>query len=909
MGPLRKTLKTLSTAAILLPVLCGLASAQNPLTTIQDTLFNADGARYNGTLIIRWSTFDTQNPGTIIQQSKTVQVVNGNLLVQLAPNNTAQPPANLYNIFYHSDGNQQYTETWTVPPSATPLKVAQVRTGGGVGGSGGDGSAGGLTGTPESTVTNLVSDLNARPIKGPGFGTSAVAMVDQNGQIETVIGNLGDCVFVDGTTGPCTAGITLPSFVNGEVPVGPINGLNATFTLTNSPATSSLLLFRNGLLLKAGGDYSLNGSTIQFAAGSIPQLNDTLSAQYRIDPGTGITDSDLAIGPSGAPGANGCGAAGNATKSAAYQIVPADNGQLLIQTMDAGFSLPVTVPPAGWCIALLDTNNSNVTVNSSGNHINGISANYVLGSANLAYIVSDGAGYWVSAAAGGASGVFPSGSGAMKVTDGAASLVIGTSTNCVQVNGSSTPCGSLPGGANGQIQFNNNGVFGGFVPSVNGSAVSAPSTLNFVNSSSFNGLQLSFSNPAGGDVQLGATGTLNNAGLTNSSFATSVPSWLTSTTPVALGGALTLSAASGQAPHQVIGTCGTAGSFAPCSLQPGDIPTLNQNTTGTAANVTGVVARANGGLNSATPGTGLLRDGATPSASELSGDATTSGNNVVTVAKVNGVSYGVAPSNNTVPVVTSSNTVIYETVPNAALANSSITLNGQTAALGSSVNVNNSAATHTVALNQGAGNAISGAAPGTAHQVFCSNGSSSDPSFCDSRDVKIILFAAAPAGTAGAGVSYPSGQWTAAARAGTNNLGGALQAVPSTGAVLQWRMELPLDWDPSAQPYIRIEYSSGSNTSGTVIWTVASGCTKGDGSVSDDPAFHAESAFTTQAMAAANRAWSQAGQFTAVTSTNSCVPGGGIIFRAALSGTAAAAVNAWQAVVTIPTLPNAGQAE
>jgi len=909
MVTLRKTLLTLSAAAILLPVLCGIASGQNPLTTIQDTLFNADGARYNGTLIIRWSTFDTQNPGTIIQQSKTVQVVNGNLLVQLAPNNTAQPPANLYNVFYHSDGNQQYTETWTVPPSATPMKVAQVRTGGGVNSGGGDGSAGGLTGTPESTITNLVSDLNARPIKGPGFGTGAVAMVNQDGQIETVIGNLGDCVFVDGTTGPCTAGLTLPSFVNGEAPSGQINGLNATFTLANSPATSSLLLFRNGLLLKMGVDYTLNGSTIQFAASSIPQLNDTLSAQYRIDPGTGITDPGLAIGPSGAPGANGCGAAAISSKSAAYQIVPGDNGALLIQTADAGFSLPVTVPPAGWCVALLDTNNANVTVNSSGNHINGVSANYVLGSANTAYVVSDGSGYWVSAAAGGASAVFPAGTGAVKVSGGTASLVTGASTNCVEVNGDSTPCGSQPGGANGQIQFNNNGVFGGFAPAVNGSAVSAPSTLNFLNSSSFNGLQFTFSNPTGGNVQLGAIGTLNNAGLTNSSFATSAPSWLSSTTPVALGGTLTLSAAGGQAPHQVIGTCGTAAFFAPCSLQPGDIPTLNQNTTGTAANVTGVVARVNGGLNSATPGTGLLRDGATPSASELSGDAITSGSNMVTVAKVNGVSYSAAPSGNTVPVVTSSNTVTYEPVPNAALANSAVTVNGQAAALGASANVNNGAAAHTVALNQGAGNAITGAATGTAYQVFCSNGASSDPAFCDSRDVKIIPFAAAPAGAAGAGVSYASGQWAATARAGTNNFGAALQAIPSTGAALQWRMELPLDWDPAAQPYIRIEYSSGSNTSGTVIWTVSSACTKADGSVSDDPAFNAESAFASQTMAAANRAWSQTGHFTAITSGNNCVPGGGMIIRAAMSGTAAAAVNAWQAVVTIPTLPNAGQAE
>jgi hypothetical protein len=903
MGPLRKTLKTLSAAAILLPVLCGIISGQSPLTTIQDTLFNADGARYNGTLFIQWSTFDTANPGTIVQQSKSVQVVNGNLLVQLAPNNTALPPANLYKVFYQSDGDQQYTETWTVPPSEKPLKVPQVRTGAGAGSGGGDGSAGGLTGTPESSITNLVSDLNARPIKGPGFGTNAVAMINQNGQIETVVGNLGDCVFADGTTGPCTAGLTLPAFVNGEVPAGPLNGLNGTFTLANSPAESSLLLFRNGLLLKAGVDYTLTGSTIEFTQSAIPQPQDTLSAQYRIDPGTGILDPGLAIGPSGAPGANGCGAVGIASKSAAYQIAPGDNGLLIVQTADASLGLPVTVPPAGWCVALLDTNNANVTVNSSGNHINGVTGNYVLGSANTAYVVSDGEGYWISAAAGGATAVFPSGTGAVKVSAGSASLVTGASTNCVQVSGSSTPCGAPPGGADGQIQFNNGGAFGGFTPAVNGAAISTPSTLNFLNSSAFNGLQFTFSNPAGGGVQLGAAGTLNNDGLTHSSFATSTPSWLTSTPSVALGGTLTLEPAGGQAPHQVIGTCGTNTAFIPCALQPDDIPTLNQDTTGTAANVSGVVARAHGGLNSAAPGTGLLRDGTTPSASELSGDATTSGSNVVTVAKVNGVSYGAAPAANTVPVVTGTNTVTYEKVPAAALASSSLTVNGQAAALGASADVNSGAAPHSIALNQGSGNALTGAPTGTAHQVLCSNGSSSDPSFCDSRDVKIVPFAAAPAGTAGSGVSYASGQWTAAPRAGTNNRGGVLQAIPATGAELQWRMQLPLDWDTGIQPYIRIEYASASNTSGTVVWTVSSACTKGDGSVSDDPPFQAESAFAPQTMAAANRAWSQTGQFTAITSGNNCAPGAGIVIRAAVSGTAAAAINAYQAIVTIPTLP------
>lgn len=55
-----------------------------------------------------------------------------------------------------------------------------------------------------------------------------------------------------------------------------------------------------------------------------------------------------------------------------------------------------------------------------------------------------------------------------------------------------------------------------------------------------------------------------------------------------------------------------------------------------------------------------------------------------TVANVNGVAYPASPSTNKVPVVTGSNTVTYEFVPNAALANPSVTVNGTGCTLGSS---------------------------------------------------------------------------------------------------------------------------------------------------------------------------------------------------------------------------------
>lgn len=412
MRSLRKTLTALSPAILLVSVLCGIISAQSGLTTIQDTLFDADGARYNGTLNIQWSTFDTTNPGTIVQQSKTVQVANGNLMVQLAANNTATPPANVYTVLYQSDGDQQYTETWSVPFSTTPLKITQVRVGTVSGGGAASGLGGGVA-TTESQVTNLVSDLNARPIKGPGFGTNSVAVVDQNGQIETVVGNPGDCVFVDGTTGPCS-NVVLPSFVTAEIPGGAVDGTNGIFTLANAPSGTSLMLFRNGLLLNPGADYSLSGSTIQFASPAVPQPQDALVAAYRLDSGLGSSGSSNGGSGTGGTGVNGCGAVGASTKSAAYPIQTSDNGLLLIQTASANFTLPSPIPAPGWCVVLLDTNGANIAVGNNGLAINGTTANYTLNSANAVSVISDGFGYWVAGANGATGPVGPAGAtGAM----------------------------------------------------------------------------------------------------------------------------------------------------------------------------------------------------------------------------------------------------------------------------------------------------------------------------------------------------------------------------------------------------------------------------------------------------------------------------------------------------------------
>lgn len=88
------------------------------------------------------------------------------------------------------------------------------------------------------------------------------------------------------------------------------------------------------------------------------------------------------------------------------------------------------------------------------------------------------------------------------------------------------------------------------------------------------------------------------------------------------------------------------------------------------------------------------------------------------IQSVNGVSFPSAPSVNTVPVVTGSNVITYQTVPNAALTNPSFTLGttvinlGDTPTTVSGLTINNMTSTGTLALNTVT---LSGSATSTAN--------------------------------------------------------------------------------------------------------------------------------------------------------------------------------------------------
>jgi hypothetical protein len=285
-----------------------------PLTVIQDVLYKADGSRFNGFVQISWNSFEAGDTSNIATQFRAVRIVDGNLSVKLVPTTNADPPAT-YKAVYNSDGKVQFEESWAVPPSSRPLRVRDVRI------SMPSNLDSGSAPMQESEIVGLVADLSARPTEGPGYATGRVLVTNSIGELEAVTGNLNDCVHVDGSSGPCgsSSSGSVPGYVDNEIPGGVVDGSNATFTLAGQPSPStSLALYRNGMLQKAGFDFSLSGSTAIFVTAATPQPGDTLLASYRV----AGSSSSLSAEMTAAPAVQTlCSSAGGSTTSASDTVL------------------------------------------------------------------------------------------------------------------------------------------------------------------------------------------------------------------------------------------------------------------------------------------------------------------------------------------------------------------------------------------------------------------------------------------------------------------------------------------------------------------------------------------------------------------------------------------------------------
>jgi hypothetical protein len=267
-------------------LLAGTCLAVPPLTTVQDKLYKADGSLFEGILMINWKSFEGPDTSNIPANSLSTQVVRGNLLVRLVPTTTSATPA-YYSVRYFSEGSILFSEVWSVPPNAQPLRVRDVR----IAWPPPTSSSQPPSSEPPPTlediqiedVEGLRQELDIRPTKGLSYLPSRVAIIGPTGELEAAAGELTDCVRVDGSTGPCGSS-TAMAFVDGDEPQGLLDGQNRLFLLAGTPEPeASLLLYRNGVLQKQGLDYTLVGNAVEFVSGATPQLGDVLLASYRVD--------------------------------------------------------------------------------------------------------------------------------------------------------------------------------------------------------------------------------------------------------------------------------------------------------------------------------------------------------------------------------------------------------------------------------------------------------------------------------------------------------------------------------------------------------------------------------------------------------------------------------------------------
>ncbi len=257
--------------------------AQPALSTIQDTLYRADGSKFEGSVTIEWKSFESADGFTVSRQSLMVPIRAGFLRVRLVPTSHLGS-ATSYQVRFNSGGKVQFTEHWAIPESAMPLKLTQIRLAGAPSQNPESGGQGPL---PLAMVTGLAEALSQRPAKDSAYVPGRLLRSSPTGFLTSVSGNFTDCVRVDGTAIPCGAeppSSSVVLFSDAETPQGVMNGTNAVFALDHSPAPAgSLMLFRNGLLQRMGIDFQLSASTITFLGGSVPGAGDLLTVYYRYE--------------------------------------------------------------------------------------------------------------------------------------------------------------------------------------------------------------------------------------------------------------------------------------------------------------------------------------------------------------------------------------------------------------------------------------------------------------------------------------------------------------------------------------------------------------------------------------------------------------------------------------------------
>ncbi|HEX4154380.1 MAG TPA: hypothetical protein VHY48_02085 [Acidobacteriaceae bacterium] len=116
--------------ALIVGVLGGVtAFAQVTTTTVQDTVYRADGTAAGGTVLVSWPTFTTAL-GNAVAAGTTATTLgpNGSLTLALTPNAGAMPTGSYYTAVFHLDDGTMTKQYWVIPVSATPVTLASIES-------------------------------------------------------------------------------------------------------------------------------------------------------------------------------------------------------------------------------------------------------------------------------------------------------------------------------------------------------------------------------------------------------------------------------------------------------------------------------------------------------------------------------------------------------------------------------------------------------------------------------------------------------------------------------------------------------------------------------------------------------------------------------------------------------------
>ncbi len=225
-----------------------------------------------------------------------VQVTGGQVNLTLVPSSACEPQG-VYAVRFLPARGSEWTERWIVPDASGPLTLAQIpratvplpslflqpsqiaRAGAQVGDVLTWLSSGRWGPAPPSAGSITLSGDAA----GPASATTVVAV--RGVPFAPAVPVDGQVYVWDSAQGAMVPRTINGAYSDGEVPAGVIDGANRQFSLSQSPQpASSLLLYRNGILQRAGVDFILSGQQITFCEMCTPLPGDILQAYYRWAP-------------------------------------------------------------------------------------------------------------------------------------------------------------------------------------------------------------------------------------------------------------------------------------------------------------------------------------------------------------------------------------------------------------------------------------------------------------------------------------------------------------------------------------------------------------------------------------------------------------------------------------------------